>query len=121
MEPSLERIAQPPRIPRGRLWLCLLAPPVGIVAWMALALVCPMNGHFLEWSSALVLAVAAASLVGFVRLLKPRFLMRNVVLFTLAYLVAQCVIGAILVAAWFYLSMFILLEDISGGPGDFVS
>lgn len=90
-----------PRIPRGRLWACLLGPLGAVIVWVLLIVLLSNSGSRFgpEATRAingglgfLVSAVSLASLIGFILLLSKRYTTRNVVLMTFGYLIGYLVV-----------------------------
>lgn len=90
-----------PRIPRGRLWACLLWPLGSVIVWVLLILLLSnWGGHSdpvaTSWVNGLlgflVLGVSLASLIGFILLLSRRYTTRTVVLLTFGYLIGYLVV-----------------------------
>ncbi len=90
-----------PKIPRGRLWACLLGPLVAVIVRVLLLVLLSNPTSRLDPVAArgintvvgfLVIAASLASLVGFIVLLSRRYTTRNVVLMTFGYLIGQVVV-----------------------------
>ena len=88
----------PPSMPRGKLWLPLLAPPVfGAAAILTLVCCKPANGMLSQNLLLAWLFVGIASFVGFVMLLaKRRFVSHVTVMLIFGYLIGQAVLGVAL-------------------------
>lgn len=98
-----------PKIPRGPLWLCLLAPTLMSAVSITLTISLgnsQANHPVLSWLpgtlSLVTLAVFILCLIGFILILNRRYSTSTVVLLTFGYVIGHGVVGfAILFGACF--------------------
>ncbi|BCU76521.1 hypothetical protein llg_12360 [Luteolibacter sp. LG18] len=89
---------EPPRMPRGRLWASLLAPPFATGASLGLVVLLD-QAHALsgnDWIPWLLMVVTGAvmlvSLIQFILLVSRRYIGGSIALLILGYLVGQAVV-----------------------------